>query len=154
MQWQIRSADSCMAERHALPEGVPVTLVMNKIDLAGRPQTASDRLANSRHAATYRDLRGHRRWPALHWHITAAWRQQGGAIAGAGAFSARARAMWMHCVAPRTISTLPIASSLRNRANSPLSNCVNAQRELGEVVGDVTSDELLGQIFGSFCIGK
>jgi len=30
----------------------------------------------------------------------------------------------------------------------------NAQRELGEVVGDVTSDELLGHIFGSFCIGK
>jgi tRNA modification GTPase len=29
-----------------------------------------------------------------------------------------------------------------------------AQRELGEVVGDVTSDELLGKIFGSFCIGK
>ncbi len=29
-----------------------------------------------------------------------------------------------------------------------------AQRELGEVVGDVTSDELLGQIFSSFCIGK
>ncbi len=29
-----------------------------------------------------------------------------------------------------------------------------AQRELGEVVGDVTSDELLGVIFSSFCIGK
>ena len=29
-----------------------------------------------------------------------------------------------------------------------------AQRELGEVVGDVTSDELLGHIFSSFCIGK
>lgn len=29
-----------------------------------------------------------------------------------------------------------------------------AQRELGEVVGDVNSDELLGHIFSSFCIGK
>lgn len=29
-----------------------------------------------------------------------------------------------------------------------------AQSHLGEVVGDVTSDELLGHIFGSFCIGK
>jgi tRNA modification GTPase len=29
-----------------------------------------------------------------------------------------------------------------------------AQQCLGEVVGDVSSDELLGRIFGSFCIGK
>jgi tRNA modification GTPase len=30
----------------------------------------------------------------------------------------------------------------------------DAQRELGEITGQVTSDELLGRIFGSFCIGK
>ena len=29
-----------------------------------------------------------------------------------------------------------------------------AQASLGEVIGDVTSDELLGHIFSSFCIGK
>jgi tRNA modification GTPase len=29
-----------------------------------------------------------------------------------------------------------------------------AQASLGEVIGDVTSDELLGHIFRSFCIGK
>jgi tRNA modification GTPase len=28
------------------------------------------------------------------------------------------------------------------------------QRELGEITGEVTSDDLLGRIFGSFCIGK
>ncbi|MEO6368632.1 MAG: tRNA uridine-5-carboxymethylaminomethyl(34) synthesis GTPase MnmE, partial [Steroidobacteraceae bacterium] len=28
------------------------------------------------------------------------------------------------------------------------------QQQLGEVIGDVSSDELLGHIFGSFCIGK
>jgi tRNA modification GTPase len=29
-----------------------------------------------------------------------------------------------------------------------------AQETLGEITGKVTSDELLGKIFGSFCIGK
>jgi len=30
----------------------------------------------------------------------------------------------------------------------------DAQRELGEITGQVTSDDLLGRIFQSFCIGK
>jgi tRNA modification GTPase len=29
-----------------------------------------------------------------------------------------------------------------------------AQNALGEITGQVTSDDLLGQIFSSFCIGK
>ncbi len=31
---------------------------------------------------------------------------------------------------------------------------LEAQRDLGEITGQVSSDELLGRIFGSFCIGK
>jgi tRNA modification GTPase len=30
----------------------------------------------------------------------------------------------------------------------------DAQRDLGEITGEVSSDDLLGRIFGSFCIGK
>jgi tRNA modification GTPase len=29
-----------------------------------------------------------------------------------------------------------------------------AQRDLSEITGEFTSDDLLGEIFGSFCIGK
>ena len=30
----------------------------------------------------------------------------------------------------------------------------DSQKQLGEITGEVTSDDLLGRIFGSFCIGK
>jgi tRNA modification GTPase len=30
----------------------------------------------------------------------------------------------------------------------------DAQQALGEITGEFTADDLLGQIFGSFCIGK
>jgi tRNA modification GTPase len=30
----------------------------------------------------------------------------------------------------------------------------DAQKALGEVTGEVTSEDLLGRIFASFCIGK
>ena len=29
-----------------------------------------------------------------------------------------------------------------------------AQTDIGEITGEVTSDDLLGKIFSSFCIGK
>jgi tRNA modification GTPase len=29
-----------------------------------------------------------------------------------------------------------------------------AQRALSEITGDFTSEDLLGEIFGSFCVGK
>jgi tRNA modification GTPase len=30
----------------------------------------------------------------------------------------------------------------------------DAQKALGEITGEVTSEDLLGRIFGSFCVGK
>ena len=41
---------------------------------------------------------------------------------------------------------MPVSSSRRN--------CATHTRTLGEITGEVSSDDLLGRIFASFCIGK
>jgi tRNA modification GTPase len=138
------------AERSALPEGVPVTLVMNKCDLPAASVTGMTpstpavphRVAIS--AATGQGL------PALRAMLVGA---AGQSDAGPGAFSARAR----HVDAlRRATSHLAVAHQqlLSKQGELAAFELRNAQKELGEVVGDVSSDELLGQIFGSFCIGK
>jgi tRNA modification GTPase len=143
-------AASFAAERSALPEGIPVTLVMNKSDLpaaksAGVLQSASaspQRIAIS--AATGDGV------PELRALLMGS---AGQSDAGPGAFSARAR----HVDALRRAAAhLDVAHRHLEAKQGELAalELRNAQKELGEVVGDVSSDELLGHIFGSFCIGK
>jgi tRNA modification GTPase len=149
------AGESFAAERHALPEGVPVTLLMNKSDLeqagsapAAPPQeehaaaTASARLAIS--AATGEGIS---RLRAL---LVAS---AGQSDAGPGAFSARVR----HVEALRRAAQhLGMAHTqlLSKQGELAAFELRTAQQQLGEVVGDVSSDELLGHIFGNFCIGK
>ena len=57
----------------------------------------------------------------------------------------------------RTAQALLVASGfLVNAASLELAaeELKGAQQHLGDIVGDVSSDELLGHIFSSFCIGK
>jgi tRNA modification GTPase len=136
-------AASLVAESASLPAHVPVTVVMNKVDLIG--QTASGapvHLAVS--AATGAGL------DQLRAHLAAL---AGPAEAAGGAFSARAR----HVAALRRASThLDQARALLMAADPVLAaeELRAAQQALGEVVGQLTSDELLGEIFSRFCIGK
>jgi tRNA modification GTPase len=143
--------DSFAAEQSALPQGVPVTLVMNKSDLAANnvastvastPAADPPRIAIS--AATGDGI------PALRALLVAS---AGQSDAGPGAFSARAR----HVDALRRAARhLDLARAQLQAKHGELAafDLRAAQQQLGEVVGDVTSDELLGHIFGSFCIGK
>lgn len=144
------TCSSFHAERASLPSGVPVTLVLNKIDLApdaaqsagARALSGVDMLALS--AATGTGLDALRRHIAVH---------AGQVEEGGGAFSARAR----HVDAlRRAAGHLGAAHHQLAAKQGELAalELREAQRELGEVVGDVTSDELLGQIFSNFCIGK
>ena len=132
-------ARSLEEERASLPAGVPVTLVMNKCDLAGQGG-AHLRIS----AATGAGV------DALRAHLAAA---TGHTEAAGGSFSARAR----HVEAlERAQQQLAAARAQLAKKQGELAafELRGAQASLGEVLGDVTSDELLGRIFSSFCIGK
>jgi tRNA modification GTPase len=141
-------AQAFAEERASLPEGVPVTLVFNKIDLL--PGTAAELPAFPDvtllpvSAVTGEGL------DALRQHVAA---RAGHGTEGGGTFSARAR----HVDALRRAAAhLDAASQQLAAKQGELAalELQEAQRAMGEVVGAVTSDELLGKIFSSFCIGK
>jgi tRNA modification GTPase len=140
---QLRSLEE---ERASLPEGVPLTLVLNKIDLAAATDAATTPglplvALSATTGAGVDELRR---------HIAA---RAGHAEEVGGTTSARSR----HVEALRRAAHHLAAAHRQLQAKQGELAALElreAQRGLGEVVGDVTSDELLGKIFGSFCIGK
>ncbi|MEO8307097.1 MAG: tRNA uridine-5-carboxymethylaminomethyl(34) synthesis GTPase MnmE [Pseudomonadota bacterium] len=147
-------ASSLEAERESLPADVPVTVVMNKVDLiASKGKAVNQGTANAVgqvtnqlavSAATGTGLE------QLRAHLAGL---AGPAEAVGGAFSARAR----HVEALRRASAyLDQARAHLVRPDPELAaeELRSAQQSLGEVVGDLTSDDLLGEIFSRFCIGK
>jgi tRNA modification GTPase len=141
-------ASSLAAERASLPAHVPVTVVMNKVDLIGDRKAGlaagpgPGLLAVS--AATGAGL------DELRAHLAAL---AGPAETTGSAFSARAR----HVAALRRASAhLEQARARLVRPDPELAaeELRAAQQALGEVVGQLSNDELLGEIFSRFCIGK
>jgi len=146
-------------ERDSLPSGVPVTLLVNKADLNpasgmmaaaasagasdGEPVGVDHVLAVS--ARTGEGL------PALREHLKSC---MGFDSAEEGLVSARAR----------HVEALQRAEQHAERAFEQLTSSRAgelvaeelrlAQGALGEITGEFHSDDLLGRIFGSFCIGK
>jgi len=136
------------AELAELPPGVPVTLVFNKIDLAGTPPSLEAAASPPRvfvSALTGAGL------PLLRAHLKESAGYQG---AESGALSARRR----HLDAlKRAREHVENAADIlqRSRAFELFAEDLRlAQRALGEITGEFTSEDLLGEIFGSFCIGK
>jgi tRNA modification GTPase len=131
-------------EQPMLPAGVPVSLVLNKIDLVPATAASNDVPLFAISAATGTGV------DSLRQHIVA---RAGHVEEGGGAVSARARHVdaLRHAAGHLEAAHRQLVAKHGELAALELRE---AQQQLGAVVGEVTSDELLGQIFGSFCIGK
>ena len=140
----VRESDHALLAR--LPTHLPVLHVWNKIDLGEHDQlpASSDQLRLS--AKTHEGL------DRLRESLMALAGWQPG---GEGVLMARQR----HVKALQVVSThLQQAGQFLQPTNLQLDLLAEelrlAQTALGEITGSMTADDLLGEIFSSFCIGK
>lgn len=121
-----------------------VTIVMNKIDIKGAR-------AGEREGKIYISASQHLGIEALRSHLLQCVGFQG---SESGMFIARRR----HLVALEKTCQHIKAAHLQLVKYRALELCAQELRQgqeaLGEIVGKVTTDDLLGQIFSTFCIGK
>ena len=142
------NASALAAELEQLPQGVPVTLVFNKIDLSGVQASLDESrdppqiFLSAKTGAGLELLRAHLK-------NTAGYR--GG---DSGALSARRR--HLDALNRAKASVVQAADTLtKTRAFELFAEDLRrAQLSLGEITGEVSRDDLLGEIFSSFCIGK
>lgn len=136
------------AERTQLPPALPVTLVFNKCDLArGLPlaDTVSGPPRLYLSALTGEGL------PTLREHLK---RCMGYQSAAGSTVSARARHLEALGRARRHTEEAE-RQLTQNRAGELVAEELRlAQQALGEITGEFSSEDLLGRIFASFCIGK
>ena len=141
-------AQRLAAELDGLPSGIPVTVVFSKIDLTGTPERLDNGVVPPRIFLSARTGAG---LDLLRSHLQAV---AGYLKAESGALAARRR----HLEALRRAREhVQCAADIWNgtRAFELFAEDLRlAQRALGEITGEFTSEDLLGEIFGSFCIGK
>ena len=142
------AARAYLEERADLPPSVPVTLVLNKCDLApgipvadtaaGPPRIALSALTG----AGLDTLRAHLK-SCMGYHTLEA-----------GTVSARQRHLDALAVAQRCTDAAARHLEEGRAGELVAQDLRDAQTALGEITGAVTSEDLLGRIFSSFCIGK
>lgn len=130
-----------------LPKHLPRTVVRNKIDLS---QSKAEIAEGSHGTEVSLSALSGEGLELLRNHL----RDSVGFTAGAGLFSARRR--HLEALAQAYDAVVRGLSILEERAAGELlaEELRLAQLSLNEITGEFTSEDLLGRIFSSFCIGK
>jgi tRNA modification GTPase len=133
------------ADLAALPTDAPRTVVFNKIDrIGGVPRIEPDDLVHlSAVTGAGLDLLRQLLKDCVGFHPS-----------GVGVLSARARHVDALQRARAHVEEAHRLLTARHAGELVAQELTDAQKALGEVTGEVTSDDLLGRIFASFCIGK
>ena len=136
------------ADLEHLPADIPVTLVFNKIDLTGRPPRLDETAVPPRVFLSARTGAG---LDLLRTHLkaTVGYRET-----ESGALAARRRHLDALRRALRHVQDAADTLSTTRAFELFAEDLRLAQHALGEITGEFTSEDLLGEIFGSFCIGK
>ena len=133
-----------IAIRARLPAGVPLLHVYNKADLPGLPPAPAGGLALS--ARTGQGLDALRQ---------ALLTQAGWQAVPEGLFIARTRHVQALRRTQEHLQRAQEHAALRDAALDLLAEELRlAHRALGEITGQFSTEDLLGEIFGRFCIGK
>ncbi len=128
-----------------LPAGVPTARITNKIDATGQAAGREDHggaVAIRLSARTGEGVAALRAWLLE----VAGWKPH-----GEGVFLARERHLAALGEAERALER---AGGKSQPVELLAEDIRMAQRALGRITGEVTADDLLGQIFSRFCIGK
>ena len=139
---------SLTEELAQLPPGIAVTLIINKIDLTGMPPRVDDAVEPPRVWVSARTGLG---VDLLRAHLL----QGAGYLkAESGAFAARRRHLDALSRARGHVQSAADGWSETRAFELFAEDLRLAQLALSEITGEFTSEDLLGEIFGSFCIGK
>jgi len=130
-----------------VPAATPVLLVFNKADLSGR------NIGNAEHARYPAVSISAKSGAGLEALVAQIKALAGLRAAGEGAFMARRR--HLHALQHASLHLQSALEQAQSGMGELVAEELKAVQDcLGEITGEVTSDDLLGAIFSQFCIGK
>ena len=131
------------------PAGVPATLIRNKVDLTGRAPALIERADGVTEVACSITTGAGLDLVRAHLKDAAGYLGPDG-----GEFSARRRHLDALARSTGHLRSAIVIFADTGAAELMAEDLRQAQHSLGEITGEFTADDLLGRIFGEFCIGK